>query len=204
LDHNSGDPLDTPAILLMKVGSHGHEELASIVRRKQEEERAIGHTFWGYGGTLCHPQRVVQVFAKEAAARGQGVAVLFCVTRSPYYGDPVPADQYSVNGEHWEDLPTEARVTASKSALVLSNLRTCDDTLWLDGYRVALGPSSGRALNEYFRFRVDKAAAFAAARSTENRTPLSISFKAELVAPYAISVRRRPPPGCRPSTRTRR
>ncbi len=188
-------PFRPHAVLLMKVGFHGNEDLVSIIKRKQAEEAALGHAYWGYGGTLCHPLRVVQPFAREAAIRGHLVDVLFTVTKSPYVADSIPADQYSSDGLAWSSLPPAARVTASKSALILRNIRSCQNTLPLGSYRVAGGPSARCILKDYFRHRVDKATAFLdldLLQSQEEETP--VTFRADLVAPFAILVRRLPAP----------
>ena len=183
----------TDAILVMKVGFHGHEALEAIVRRKRAEESLLGRTYWGYGGTLCHPGRSVQPFARQAAEAGRAVTVLFASTPSPFYGDPSAATEYSTDGAAWEPVPAGARITASRYALVLRNLRECDETLDLGGYLVANGPSAGRRLSDYLRYRADKAVAVANPEgSLEPGPSLKIALTAELAEPYAIYLRGQP------------
>jgi hypothetical protein len=182
--------IQPPAILMMKAGFHGDEGLSDIIGRKRAEEALLGYTYWGYGGTLCHPLNVVQSFAKEAAARGNTVDVLFVATESPHIADPVCAGEYSADGISWHGLPQGARVTASKSALVLRNLRPCMESLPLGGYRVAAGPSAGKSLSEYFRMRTDKATAFLGPLPDRERGPVvTVAFRAELAGHGAVFLR---------------
>ena len=53
------------AAIVMKVGFHAGEEWNEIIARKQGEISSTGVTFWGYGGSACHPLRQVQPFAHE-------------------------------------------------------------------------------------------------------------------------------------------
>src|SRR5438477_290714 len=50
--------------LFMKVGNHANETWEQILERKRKEYDRTGRTFWGYGGTTCHPLGVVQPFAR--------------------------------------------------------------------------------------------------------------------------------------------
>jgi hypothetical protein len=54
--------------LYMKVGTHAQESLEDIIKRKAKEIRDAGFALGGYGGNTCHPQTMVQPFARECAA----------------------------------------------------------------------------------------------------------------------------------------
>jgi len=174
-----------PSILLMKVGFHGRESLAEILDRKLAEEREHGKALWGYGGTLCHPIRVVQPFAQSS---NLPVKVLLVETRSPFESSGVFATEWSTDGQSWERFQSPL-VMDSKHALVIKNLRRIVGEVDLSYYQVAYGPSEGRPLEEYFRFRVDKAVA---RRLNSSRAPtraVSVVAVADLVPPHAILVR---------------
>ena len=57
-------------LLYMKVGTHAQESLEQIIERKTREIEQAGFAFWGYGGGTCHPQTMVQPFAKDYERRG--------------------------------------------------------------------------------------------------------------------------------------
>ena len=179
------------AVIVMKVGYHGNEDIKNIVSRKKEEEKKIGHSFWGYGGSLCHPTRVVQPFAKHVSELNGTVKVLFSITKSPFRANPESARYYSADGKTWAEMPKHSSVLASRYALAIKSLRTCDSSLALNRYRVAIGPSKGKPLNEYLRYRVDKAAAtLDSSKGQGTKVTLPIHFMAELASPYAILVSR--------------
>ena len=62
-------------ILYMKVGTHAQESLEDIFVRKSKEIEDAGLAFWGYGGNTCHPQKMVQPFARRYQEKS-GLAAL--------------------------------------------------------------------------------------------------------------------------------
>jgi len=58
-------------LLYMKVGTHARESLEDIIARKTKEIEDAGLAFWGYGGNTCHPQTMVQPFAKKYERQGE-------------------------------------------------------------------------------------------------------------------------------------
>ena len=52
------------------------ETLDDIIERKTKEIEEAGVAFWGYGGNTCHPQNMVQPFAKDYEERGQTVILV--------------------------------------------------------------------------------------------------------------------------------
>lgn len=179
-------------ILLMKVGFHGDEPLDKIITRKNEEVAKIGHTYWGYGGTLCHPTRVVQPFAHEHSGGSEkDIRVLFSVTPSAFHSsNTAPATHFSEDGVSWKKLPEETLITASRFALVLKKIQPIDTQLDMSRYAVGFGPSYGRPLQDYLRFRVDKAVAFRDDQKPAIQSTIKIGFMATLAPPFAIWVRR--------------
>ena len=54
-------------VVLMKGGPHAGSGWRDIVDWKIGDLQAAGVTFWGYGGSVCHPTRQVQPFAAASS-----------------------------------------------------------------------------------------------------------------------------------------
>lgn len=180
-------------IIFMKVGTHAQESLDGIIARKQKEIEQAGFALWGYGGNTCHPQTMVQPFAKSFQRRGQAIYLYMKEMASNHLADPVRADQLSPDGVTWNDIPETVNVLGSRYALVLKSLRRETLALPLHRTRVAVGPSRGRPGNVYVAGKVDKACLeFAPDADTvvdESDTP--IHLVAELAPPFAVFLRNR-------------
>ncbi len=144
-------------ILYMKVGTHAQETLDDIITRKTREIEKAGVAYWGYGGNTCHPQSMVQPFAKDFEERGQTVLLCMHPMDSKHFAYPIRADEFSIDGIKWEIIPAAINVLGSRYALVIKNLRKESFDLPLDLTQVALGNSMGAFGNNYIRGRVDKA-----------------------------------------------
>jgi hypothetical protein len=173
-----------PAIV-MKVGVHAGEAWDSIVSRRQAEERIAGVTFWGYGGSVCHPITQVRPFVEQV---GETVEVLMIRTPSDFMGVASPAREMSIDGVRWEPLPEGIWVTGSKYALVIRSLRPSDGLVDLGAYEVGIGRMTGLPLSDYLRSRVDKACARPTPVPTSPRL-LPLVLRAELAVPYAVLLR---------------
>ena len=186
-------------ILYMKVGTHARETLDDIIRRKTREIEKAGVAFWGYGGNTCHPQNMVQPFAKDYNERGQTVLLFMHPMNSKHFAHPVRADEFSIDGIKWKIIPEDINVLGSRYALVIKNLRKDDFDLPLSLTRVALGNSMGSPGSSYIKGRVDKACLQVIGDSTETGTEGGteieaeeahhIGLVAELAEPYAVYVR---------------
>lgn len=146
-------------IIYMKYGVHASETVASIVKRKQQEIAATGYSYWGYGGNFCHPLTQVQPFAQEVLAKGEKLYLVMSYTESKLNNEPQRCNFYSTDGSTWVEFDPAINVLGSKFALCIKDLQICDFELDLADYEVAVGASKGKPLNEYIRFRVDKACA---------------------------------------------
>lgn len=146
-------------IIFMKYGVHASETVASIVKRKQQEIAATGYSYWGYGGNFCHPLTQVQPFAQEVLAKGEKLYLVMSYTESKLNNEPQRCNHYSIDGSTWVAFDPAINVLGSKFALCIKDLQICDFELDLADYEVAVGASKGKPLNEYIRFRVDKACA---------------------------------------------
>ena len=180
-------------ILFMKVGTHAQETLEEIIKRKTEEIEKAGYALWGYGGNTCHPQTMVQPFARTFEERGQTIYLCMQEMVSKHWAEPVRADQYSEDGTTWKDIPPEIGVRGSRYALVIDQLERQMLELPLAMTRVALGNSQGRSGDRYIRGRVDKACLEVVRNVPDNTgakdNMVQINLVANLIRPFAVYVR---------------
>ena len=181
------------AFIFMRVGNHAGESFESILERKQRELKDAGKIFWGYGGTTLHPIRYVQPFAKLWVQKEGSIQMVMEPIDSRADPDVLPANEFSVDGVKWEQLPSGIVVTGSRYAIVLDEIKPGQLDLDLGKFEVGIGPSRGRNAAQYVRGRVDKGC-FVAAQSTNGepeitQPPLSIGFTAHLMDPYAVMLR---------------
>jgi hypothetical protein len=178
-------------LLFMKVGTHAREPLEEIIARKTREIEDAGVAFWGYGGNTCHPETMVQPFARTFEERGGVIYLVMHAMRSNHFAEQIPADEYSPDGITWTPVPAGISVRGSRYALVVKNLRREDFDLPLDATRVAVGRSIGTRGSKYISGRVDKACLEVTddvlAQHDEKR--IHIGLVAELADPYAVYLR---------------
>ena len=180
-------------ILFMKVGTHAKENLSDIIARKTKEIESAGYALWGYGGNTCHPETMVQPFAKTYEEKGEKIHLCMQEMNSMHFAEQIRADQYSDDGISWKDIHPSINVLGSRFALVIKDLRKEEFELPLAQTRVAIGNSRGRVGFRYVRGRVDKACL----QVTEENELLNegeekvveINLVAELFSPYAVYVR---------------
>ena len=183
-------------ILFMKVGTHAQETLADIIARKTKEIEDAGFAFWGYGGNTCHPQTMVQPFARAFEERNDKIYLCMHEMKSKHFAEPLRADQFSADGLTWSSISQAINVYGSRYALVISGLRREALELPLAKTRVAIGNSRGRVGSLYVSGRVDKACLEFTNEASLSVAPgepsVHIGLVAELRAPYAVYVRHRP------------
>ena len=167
-------------ILIMKIGPFCGFSLQEIIDIKIQEEQIVGKFFLGYSGVFCHPKRVSE-FIKLATSEGEKVTVLFTVTPSNFYSPIEKLLNYSIDNQHWIELPTDVLLVGSKYSIVANNLRPVDFEIDLTQYQSMLGPVPGKPLNEYLRFRCDKSCAIYSPRATEISKTAKIAYMCELV-----------------------
>jgi hypothetical protein len=176
-------------ILFMKVGTHAQENLDDIFVRKSKEIADCGFTLWGYGGNTCHPETMVQPFAKSFEKRGQTVRLFMEPMNSSHFAEPLVAREYSVDGLKWHPIPPAIQVRGSRFALAIKDLRKTEFALPLQQTFVAVGTSMGRRGDLYVKGRVDKACLEVADRPAapnEEQPPRTIGLVADIVDPYAV------------------
>ena len=179
-------------LLYMKVGTHAQEPLEQIIERKRREIDEAGFALWGYGGSTCHPLNMVQPFGHHYHRRGGAIYLLMEPMLSSHFADPLRADQFSVDGVNWQEIPAPINVLGSRYALFIRSLESDNLGLDLSRTKVALGNSMGKVGNKYIAGRVDKACLEAVDESVtgpvgEGRK--HIGLVAEVIDPYAVFVR---------------
>jgi hypothetical protein len=180
-------------LLYMKVGTHAQEKLEDIIIRKTKEIERAGMAFWGYGGSTCHPQTMVQPFAKTFEERGGAIYLCMQPMESKHFAEAVRAEEFSVDGINWETISPEINVLGSRYALVIRNLREEKFDLLLNKTKVALGTSMGAVGSRYIRGRVDKACLEVTdnggGKVEDQEAVRHIGLVADVVKPYAVYVR---------------
>ena len=176
----------------MKIGSHAREPLAEIIARKTREIEEAGFGLWGYGGSTCHPQTMVQPFARTYEQRGGVLYLCMQPMDSKHFAEPVRAEEFSVDGVVWEKIHPRINVRGSRYAVVIKNLRAEEFDLPLSKTKVAIGNSIGRIGSKYIAGRVDKACLELMdplPGPVEGEEVIRIGLVADIVAPYAVYVR---------------
>jgi hypothetical protein len=183
--------------VFMKVGNHAGETWEQILERKRRELERAGRTFWGYGGSACHPISQVQPFAR-LAVREHG-SIFLVMEHIDSKGDPdlLPATEFSHDGIRWEPIPEGVSVTGSRYALILDEIVPGQLDLPLDRYEVGVGPSAGKPAEDYLQGRTDKGCFV---RTQKPRTPSlppeklvrKVAYLAKLKEPFAVLLRHTP------------
>ncbi len=179
-------------IIFMKIGRHADETLESILERKRAELRRTGRTFWGYGGSTCHPLTQVRPFVRAIAEQGGRVNLLMEQMNSKANPDVQPATEYSEDGISWKPLPIGIVVTGSRYALVIGEIKAEKIQLPLHRYVVGYGKSAGRSASNYIQGRVDKACLISSHNLpvvNYKERMIGITYTAEIISPYAVLLR---------------
>jgi len=180
-------------VLYMKVGTHAREPLEDIIRRKRKEISDAGMAFWGYGGNTCHPQTMVQPFAKSYERRDGAIYLCMEEMDSRHFADQIRADEYSVDGLVWTTVPQGINVLGSRYALAIKDLQRAEFDLPLGETHVALGRSAGTLGSKYIAGRVDKACLEVnqPGLPSESGPVRKVGLVARIVEPYAVYLRNR-------------
>ena len=186
--------------IFMKVGTHAKETLADIIARKKKEISDAGFAFWGFGGNTCHPQTMVQPFAKSFEEKGETIHLLMEEMESKHFADPIRAEEFSIDGIKWEPIHSEINVLGSRYALVIKDLHQEELQVPLEQTRVAVGRSEGQLGSKYIQGRVDKGCLVVTPEPSVPEEPsliknVDINLVADLVKPYAVFLRNKPTKG---------
>jgi hypothetical protein len=179
---------DGEPFVYMKVGIHAKESLQDIIARKRKEIADAGVSFWGYGGSTCHPLNAVQPFVRDESAHGVTVRLLMQEIDSRHFAENVRAESYSEDGLVWKPVPKPINVLGSRYALVISSLDEIELSVSLKDTKVGVGRFQGSSGLEYVRGHVDKACLIYSPTSVASPEAKIIPLKlsAKLTAPYAV------------------
>lgn len=178
-------------LLYMKIGSHARESLEDIIARKTKEIEDAGFAFWGYGGNTCHPQVMVQPFARTCSERGEVIYLCMQPMDSKHFAEPIRATEFSVDGMSWQTIHPKVNVVGSRYALVIEKLRREEFELPLNRTVVAIGNSRGKSGSQYVSGRVDKACleVIDGDNAEQPEAPVKIGWVAEICDPFAVYLR---------------
>jgi hypothetical protein len=179
--------------LFMKVGNHAGETWDQILDRKRREFDRAGMSFWGYGGSACHPIRQVQPFARLTLRQDERITLIMEPIRSNWDQDMVYAREFSRDGVTWEKVPDGINVTGSRYALVLDEITPGELDIPLNEFEVGVGPSLGKPAEDYLQGRTDKACFVRSATprpiNAEGKMLRKCGFVAEMKDPFAVLLR---------------
>jgi hypothetical protein len=179
----------------MKAGPYCGYSLEQILDIKKKEQEKIGKFFWGYSGVFCRPNKL-QTFVSHAHSNREKVYVLFSETKSSYDTQTVDRfSEFSKDRSVWNKLPGEVLLVGNSKkphfAVAARNLMEVDYELDIGDYCTISGmfPDKGRYLNDYFRYRVDKACGYYLPKGDGLKKNIKIKFVAELEEPYSVYIR---------------
>jgi hypothetical protein len=178
------------SFLYMKVGVHANESLEDIIARKRKEIEDAGVSFWGYGGSSCHPYNAVQPFVREETAKGTTVRLLMQEITSRHFAAGL-AKEYSPDGKNYYPVPRGVNVLGSRYALVVNTLDPIEGALSLSDTVVGIGNKRGLSGDKYIRGHVDKACLVyqPGAGVAERKDDIALCLSAKLAEPYAVVLR---------------
>ncbi|MHB8751142.1 MAG: hypothetical protein ACYDBJ_18380, partial [Aggregatilineales bacterium] len=162
-------------IIYMKAGPYCGFDLSEIVEIKKREQQSCGQFYWGYGGVFCHPKRV-RPFVDLALSQGIRPKLMFSITNSSFSSEIGRVFEFSVDGTAWQSLPNDVLLVGNKYAIVAKNLTPVNFNLELSAYSSMLGDKRMKPLNEYIKYRVDKACAVYTPHAESSPKLVPISF----------------------------
>ena len=183
---------DFSKFIIMKVGSHGDESFEQIINRKNCEQEKVGFMLWGYSGNFLD---VIQTRKFLNSNNPTRAFILMSNTKSPFKNNPIRSNFFSLDKEKWNRLPEFLFTSGCDKAVVCRNLIPTDFNINLSNFRVAVGPSKGKLLSDYLKYRVDKACVyFSPNKQQNNKNIIKINWIAEILPPYTIYLSNSLPP----------
>jgi len=190
ITHNTQNYL-LDSFIIMKVGSHGKESFQEIIERKNKEQLNTGFMLWGYSGNLLDVIETRNFFSNQEKGRK---FILMSETKSPFQNSPEKSSFFSLNKIDWHELPKSLYTTGCDKTVICRNLVKTNLYLDISLFVVATGPSKGKKLSEYLRFRTDKACAvFKNGIIKSQESLIQIDWIAEILPPYTIFLSKNKP-----------
>ena len=184
-------PIET--CVLMKVGSHGDESFKEIIERKLREQEKCGFMLWGYSGNLMDAF-MTRNHLKSKWKNGKKPVILMIETKSPFRNSPIKSTVFSLDKRYWHKLPENAFTTGCDKAIICKGLKEVNFQLNLVSYKVSVGLSKGRILNDYMKHRTDKACAeFFDPPEYTKADFVTVNWIAEIIPPFAVYLKDRAP-----------
>jgi len=171
--------------IVMKVGPHNGMSLKEIIESKHAEEDRNGVHYWGYSGTLSHPNRVLKFITYVISLQNSPPELLLLQTNS-YYNSPIgKIKSFSRDNNTYEQFNGPVQLQGAQYSFVCRNLRRVDSEFLLDYYCVIGGKKDGEPLSKYLHHRVNKA--FVRKYSGPPSPYKSrLIYSAQLVEPYVL------------------
>lgn len=188
-------PITHPHILLMKVGPYLNYSLDEIIKIKQKEQKEIGMFYWGYSGVFCRPN-IINAFLSHASISHTKPLLLFVTTKSSYTTSTGGKfTDYSIDNSSWKPIPKKVLLVGNKQAkhfaVTGTNLKKVNAKVNLSDYCSYSGifPNSNNYLDNYFRYRVDKACGFYLPKRGSEPKYIDIQYTSELVEPFTVYIK---------------
>ena len=196
-----------PFFFYMKIGGHCGETLEQIIERKQKEIADCGYCLWGFGGKNNLIMQAIGNFVSFFAfVKQEHVPVFFEVVKHDCSKSGLsikqPANEITNIGEEeiWEKIPSCIRVTGSKHALWIDELRAEKFSLDQNDCTVFISDSASTeellTMGEAMRGRKDKCIGNFGAewkskvdRKLNYKVEANISWVGRLKYPFASDVR---------------
>jgi hypothetical protein len=187
--------INYPYVIIMKVGPYCGYSMEEIIEIKRKEEFTCGNFFWGYGGVFCHP-KVINTFLYHSQINNSSPLVLFSTTPSSYRTSSKGRfTHFSSDKTNWRPLRNEILLVGNKKishfAVVGRNLKKVNKSINLSDYCTVAGmfPNTDKYLDEYFRYRVDKACGIYFPRKGATERLLKVDYISELTEPYCVHIK---------------
>ncbi len=178
-----------PTIIYMIAGPHSGFTLDAILEMKSIEERELGFCYWGYAGSLCHPERVNHFVAEAVARDNRPPQVVFGKTSAKYRSKSLGRiTKYSTDAVTLHPLPLAVTMIGCSVAVVCRDFRVVAGSIDLNQYCVANGSRQGLPVGQYIRYQINKACGILGAPSTRPALPrlVNVCAVAQLTAPYCV------------------
>lgn len=125
------------------MGPHAGESSEIIFKRKIDDTKKIGKTFWLIKSYNSKPNMVQDICSAALTKNQTAIPCYFISPSSPSGAEPtkaaIPARQYSADGLEWNDLPkymspVTGAINSNAFALVFSELKTNESIIDLAQY----------------------------------------------------------------------
>lgn len=145
----------------MKVGPHSGMSLSEIVQSKLEEEDRLGFHFWGYSGSLCRPDLVLDFVNFSISKNGRPPLLILLETKSKFKNNIGKIKKFSTDQTIYTHFNQPVQLQGADFSFVAKELFSPREELDLSQFIVFnRNPTTEPIrLHKYLRYRVSKACA---------------------------------------------